>query len=309
MSASSPRRITGWIAVAISTIVTGFWAFWGIVENFYEGWYWHSLRQNVELMLGQYLLVMFVMLSLTLLAIWLPHVGALAHVVAGFFALHFFRGSSLKVLLPLITGPLVVLGLLYWYGRAEPRRLATKLLIGLTAATLVVCGAYPAWIVARRVDDGDRGARIVRAGAVTLEWAPAGPGWPDSGVTWNEAVRRCRYLNEDGETLADSPQDIWRLPTIEEAVASQSLHLSPAGGVWNPVARTATYQHTPDKEPPLWNPYSQIIYSWTSTSVDDRTAYYISYNGHVIPAQKRFGWGYLGFRAVREVARAAAPIP
>ena len=34
------RQVIGWIAVAISTIITCFWAFWGIIENFHEGWYY-----------------------------------------------------------------------------------------------------------------------------------------------------------------------------------------------------------------------------------------------------------------------------
>ena len=31
------RQIVGWIAVGLSTAVTCFWAFWGIIENFHEG--------------------------------------------------------------------------------------------------------------------------------------------------------------------------------------------------------------------------------------------------------------------------------
>jgi len=139
---------------------------------------------------------------------------------------------------------------------------------------------------------------------VRLEWAPAGPGWPEMGVTWTEAVSRCARLREDGLSLADTPLNIWRLPTIEEAVVSQSLHGRLSGGTWNPATRTASYQILPDKEPPLWNPYSMIVYWRTATKVDELTAYRIVYTGRVIPTPKRVGWGYLGFRAVR---RARAP--
>ena len=49
------RQIVGWIAVGLSTAVTCFWAFWGIIENFHEGWYYESWFSNVELMFVQYL--------------------------------------------------------------------------------------------------------------------------------------------------------------------------------------------------------------------------------------------------------------
>jgi len=163
----------------------------------------------------------------------------------------------------------------------------------------VASGAQPAWIVAHRIDDGYRGARVVGGGKVRLEWAPAGPGWPEMGVTWSEAVSRCARLREDGLSLGDTPLNIWRLPTVEEAVVSQSVHGRLGGGAWDPATRTASCEILPDKEPPLWNPYSKIVYWWTATEVDDSTAYRIVYNGRVIPTPKRGGWGYLGFRAVR----------
>jgi len=34
------RQIAGWIAVGLSAAITCFWAFWGIIENFHEGWYY-----------------------------------------------------------------------------------------------------------------------------------------------------------------------------------------------------------------------------------------------------------------------------
>ena len=300
MTLNRRARVLGWCAVAISAALTCFWTFWGIIENFHEGWYHQSLIDNVAMMMGQYLAVPLVFLVMALVAIRWPRVGAALHGLAGFFALWFFRGASWRVLLPFITTPLVLLGALYWFGRPEPRRRAAYGLVGLALLTLVMSGAQPAWIVAHRTDDGDRGARVVEAGTVRLEWAPAGPGWPEKGVTWHEAISRCARLREDGLSLADTPVNIWRLPTIEEAVVSQSLHGRLTGGAWDPATRTASYQALPDKEPPLWNPHSKIVYWWTATEVDELTAYRIVYNGRVIPTPKRAGWGYLGFRAVRQ---------
>ena len=68
-----------------------------------------------------------------------------------------------------------------------------------------------------RTNDGDFGARVVEGNGVTLVWAPEGPGWPREGIKWDEAVRRCQHLTEDGLSLGDEPQGIWRLPTADPA--------------------------------------------------------------------------------------------
>ena len=79
----------------------------------------------------------------------------------------------------------------------------------------------------------------------------------------------------------DTPQDIWRLPTVDEAVRSMMLHGENAGGVWDEEAETAIYEVTPDKETPLWELHSQIIYYWTADTAteDESKAYIIVYNG------------------------------
>ena len=81
-----------------------------------------------------------------------------------------------------------------------------------------------------------------------------GPGWPDHGVSWEEAGRRRCFLTADGKSLA---------------------------------------------EPPLWDPYSPIVYWWTSTEKDDRQAFIVVYHGGVYPRSKNIGMGSLGFRAVK----------
>ena len=74
--------------------------------------------------------------------------------------------------------------------------------------TLIVFCIEPISRVARRVGDGNLQARTIEGNAVNLVWAPEGPGWPKSGVDWQHAVRRCRYLSEDGASLADAAQNI-----------------------------------------------------------------------------------------------------
>jgi hypothetical protein len=144
---------------------------------------------------------------------------------------------------------------------------------------------------------------LVQGNGIELTWVPDGPGWPREGVTWHEAVRRCRYLTPDGLDLADTPQDVWRLPTAEELVRSSCRHGRNAGGEWDAESGKARFQITPDKESPLWDVHSMIIYWWTSTEVDSDRALRISYNGHVMPLPKKVGYGYLGFRAVKRPER------
>ena len=62
-------QIAGWIAVGISIVITCFWAFWGIIENFHEGWYYESWLSNVGLMFLQYLSPMLIFMGVTLISV------------------------------------------------------------------------------------------------------------------------------------------------------------------------------------------------------------------------------------------------
>ena len=295
----SKAQLLGWIAVALSTLIACIWAFWGIIENFHEGWHQSSILLNVGLMFVQFLGPMIIFLSLTLLSIAYPRVGGILHAFIGFALALFLFGWDDFAPMVLIIIPLILLGVCYWFGRPEPRRLAYKIAVSLPLLTLVVCGIEPVWRISGRVDDGNLGERLVEGNGMRLVWAAEGNGWPRDGVTWQDAVKRCQYLAQDGKTLADVPQNVWRLPTVEEAVRSMSRHTANSGGVWNAQSGTATYRVRPDKESPLWNVRSQIIYWWTATEIDDERAYIIVYDGKVWPRRKRFAPGSLGYRCVR----------
>jgi hypothetical protein len=75
------------------------------------------------------------------------------------------------------------------------------------------------------------------------------------------------------------------------------------GGAWDSVNGAATYTTTPEKESPLWDPHSPIIYWWTSTEVDSGIVYRVIYHGRVNRMKKEWGLGSLGFRAVRQPER------
>jgi hypothetical protein len=292
------RQIIGWIAVGISTVITCIWAFWGISENFHEGWWYESWLSNLGLMFIQYLSPMLIFMGITLISVYWPRSGGVLHVVLAILAAGFFQAFSNAAIFLLII-PFIGLGGLYWFGRPQPRKVAVSLVVGLPLLTLILFGIKPVVRVSQRVDDGNRQARLVHGNGVDLIWSPDGPGWPPEGTDWHEAQRACQYLSEDGLTTASKPQHIWRLPTVEEAVRSMALHGENSGGVWDGEAAEATYIKTPDKESPLWNTHSQVIYWWTVTEVDENRAYIIVYDGKVWTRAKGFGPAYLGFRCVK----------
>jgi len=292
------RQVAGWIAVGISTIITCIWAFWGIIENFHEGWYYESWLSNIGLMFFQYLSPMLIFMGVTLVSIYWPRLGGSLHAIIAIFAIWFFQSFSNAATFLLII-PLIGLGALYWFGRPQPRKLAAALVIGLPIMTLIVSGIQPVLRVSQRIDDGNLQARLVPGNGVNLIWAPDGPGWPRAGGSWNEAQQACQHLSEDGLTSEPVSQEIWRLPTVDEAVRSMALHGQNSGGVWDAEAAQAAYKTTPDKESPLWNTHSQVIYWWTATSIDDTHAYIIVYDGKVWPRPKQFSPAYLGYRCVK----------
>jgi hypothetical protein len=214
------------------------------------------------------------------------------------FAIWFFDAFSNATTF-LIILPLAGLGAMYWFGRPEPRKIAVYLSVGLPVITLILFGISPILRVSQRLDDGNLQARLVHGNGVALTWSPDGPGWPRAGGNWFEAQDACQHLSEDGFTILPSPQYIWRLPTVEVAVRSMTHHGENSDGKWDAVTAVAAYDVTPDKESPLWNVHSQVIYWWTATDINEDKAYIIVYDGKVWPRSKSFGPEYLGFRCVK----------
>ncbi len=171
--------------------------------------------------------------------------------------------------------------------------------VGLPLLTLIISGVEPVLRVTQRFDDNNLQARLVQGNGVNLIWAPEGPGWPRAGANWHESQQVCRYLSEDGLATANEAQLIWRLPTVDEAVRSMACHGQNSAGVWDAEIARASYKTTPDKESPLWNIHSQVIYWWTATELDEEDAYMVVYDGKVWSRAKQFGPAYLGFRCVK----------
>lgn len=303
-------RILGWTAVGVSLVIACVWAHWGITENFHEGWCAKSLAGNLATSLV-FLAPMLVTLALASGGVCFPRVFGLIHVFSGAAVLAWWTFERWPItpvffldIMTLSSFLVAGLGVLYYFGRPAPKKwVFTALLV--PPFLLVAAGSIePAWRIAHRVDDGDRSARVVEGNGVRLLWAPEGPGWPSAGCDWFEAQRRCRHLSDDGARLEEEPQDLWRLPTTAELVASLTRAGANAGGTWDSATNTASYRIRPDKESPVWIPSSQIIYYWAAEEAEPRAdgtemAWFVASNGYVGTRPRKLGMGSHGFRAVR----------
>lgn len=303
MNKEKRRNIVGWIGVAITTIFSSIWAYWGSIENFHEGWYSVSIWENLFMLLFQYLLFTVIFVLLGVITLKWKIAGIVLHILLAGFCIWFFSGASFLVIGLMIVIPIIGLGLLYFFGNPEPKKWAYRSLIFIPLIIIIAVFIPMSIKVSKRINDYDFGVRIVEGNEITLIWAPRGLGWPDSGTTWHEAMDICRYLSEDGTKIMDEVQDIWRLPTVDEAVRSMLLHGENVNGIWYPDDQKAVYDKTPDKESPLWDVHSQVIYYWTCETAKDNEdrAYIIVYHGGVNSKMKIDGQSYLSFRAVKNI--------
>jgi len=86
-------------------------------------------------------------------------------------------------------------------------------------------------------------------------------------------------------------------------VASSAHHGRNRAGTWDAARAAASFPACqPDKEPPLWNPQSKVIYWWTASAAPGDRLRCMAYNAHVAPLRPQMHWGSLGFRAVKKVS-------
>ena len=297
-------HVVGWMAVLLVTLVSSFWAFWGINEAFHEGWCKPQLWMRCLQVLA-YITPATVLCVLTVLALRWPWLGAMLFALVGLTiaVLIVLDGANFGYqTTALLTAIPIGVGLLFFFGRPSPKWLAYRISVGLPLAIILSFGVVHAVTVSTRFDDGDRGERIVEGNGVTLVWAPAGPGWTRRGlIGWEEAAELASRLSEDGKSLADEPLNIWRLPTREEVVCSLTRKNKNAGGQWDADRQQATYDRRPDKESPLWDPFGPLIYLWTSEQESDNRAWIVVYHGGIYAKPKVTGSPSFGFRAVREL--------
>ncbi|MBN1312023.1 MAG: DoxX family protein [Anaerolineae bacterium] len=210
------------------------------------------------------------------------------------------------------------------------RNLSYLIALGIPLLIVIGVSAFQLPVVLGRYDDGDYEARLIEGNDVALIWAPAGPGWnwrqewggfpswaslarygkPPIGLDGKRDIPAlandmdktslCTYLTADGLSLAETPQNLWRMPTVDELARSLGRDGQNAGCIWDGEEEQLSCAVTPDKDMPLWNPSSPPIYYWAADELNAKDAYYVSYNGWVNTQPKTFGNPRHGYRCVRE---------
>lgn len=295
MLKKSAKIIIAYITLIASFIIMSFWTYWGINEAFHEGWYHTSILQNLFLTFVQYLSVPIIILTVSIVSLYYKKIGIGLFVSLGIFSMFFFNSNAGRIL---IFIPIFLFALGFYYGEFKHKKIISYSFI-IAFLLIILCLGIPQLIkVENRFNDYNFNLRVVEGNDINLTWAPQGVGFPLKGTDWQTAKETCEKLNDAGLSLNDSVIDIWRLPTREEIVRSLTRKNINAGGVINEEG-IAKYEIKPDKETPLWNPNSQIIYYWTSEAKNEKNAYLVAYNGFILDRGKTSGADYQGYRCVK----------
>ena len=342
--AGKAKKTASILAYGLLTVTTSLWVFWGTAEMYYEGWWGSWINRVVYLIPG------VICVGFTLLALKSPKLGGWLLILGGSgFTLWWWGMAAVRHLLTWrrvlaqfpVSGLLVAIGILLLVADVQKPRfflwkglsLKYALCLGIPLLIFLAVNAFQLPRVLRRLDDGDRGERLIAGNGVSLVWAPKGPGWNgkrDDGLmpSWDDIAfygvppvgfgdkpsvqgrdataedlqvfGLCQYLSEDGSVLLAEPQDVWRMPSADEIVRSLVLHGENAGCSWQPGEAKADCKLAPDKETPLWAPDESPIYMWAADEYDGQSAYYVSYNGYVKVQPKSWGNPRHGFRCVRQ---------
>ncbi len=278
------KLIIGWVTSGSIMLVISLWSYWGINESFHEGWYHTYFLQNLILTLIQYLSVPIGFIVLSYISLKYKKIGTGLLIVLGLISIFFFDSLSGRVL---IFIPLLLFAMGFYFGEFKHKKL---ICVSYTSIFLLIVLSFgiPQLIkVENRMDDNDFGARSIQGNNITLIWAAQGIGFPLKGTDWQTANDNCAKLEGD-----------WRLPTREEIVSSMTRQNKNAKGIIDQEGNPK-YEIKPDKETPLWNPHSQVIYYWTSEEKDGQNAYLVAYNGYILDRSKTSGPAYQGYRCVR----------
>jgi len=278
------NMIIGWITTAVTLSIICFWSYWGINEAFHEGWYHTSLLQNLSMTILQYLSIPIIFIILSLIAMNYKKIGSVLFIALGIFAMFFFNSNAGRIM---VFIPLILLALGFYFGRFKHKRIINKIIIVIPLLIMLSFGIPQLIRVENRFNDIDFGLRTIEGNGITLTWAPQGVGFPLDGTDWQQALDNCAKL--EGE---------WRLPTRDEIVRSLTRNNLNSMGFIDENS-IAYYETKPDKETPLWNPHSKVIYYWTNDSKDDNKAYLVAYNGYILVRNKESGANYQGYRCIK----------
>ncbi len=279
------------------------WSFWGIVENFHEGWYEKSLWLNIKIMLIQYLSIPFTLILISVISIYYRKTGAILFILLGIFSLSYilFLGNiqfNIKraVVWSIVLSPIIFYGIFLIFNEIKRKKIAFYLWVLLPLLLMILIGGKRYTDVKNRFNDKNFGERIVHGNGIILIWAKRGPGFPTKGTNWYRANYVCSHLSLEGDKILNKKVNYWRLPTREEIVRSLTKNNKNCGGTL--INGKVFYKKVPDKETPLWDPYSIVIYYWTSERKGDK-AYLVAYNGRILLRSAKNGADYHGYRCVR----------
>jgi len=283
MASRNSKIIIGWITIIVTLSFIGLWSYWGINEVFHEGWYHTSLLQNLSMTFIQYLSIPIIFLAISLIAMKYRKIGAGLFITLGIFALFFFNSNAGRIL---IFIPMLLLAAGFYYGKFK-QKIQIQSIIIIPLLIILSFGIPQLIRVENRFNDNDFGERVIQGNNVSLTWAAQGIGFPLQGTDWQTAKDNCAKSG-------------YRLPSRDEIVRSMTRDNINAEGYID--SGTAQYEIRPDKETPLWNPHSKVIYYWTNEEIDKK-AYLVAYNGKILSRNKDSGADYQGYRCVKELSR------
>ena len=278
------KKIIAYTTLTISLLIISFWSYWGINEAFHEGWYHTSLWQNISLTFIQYLSIPIIFLAVSIIAMNYKKIGSGLFLTLGIFVMFFFNSNAGRFL---ILIPLLLFAFGFYFGEFKHKKMINISFIVICLLIILSFGIPQLIKVENRFNDYNFETRTIIGNNIQLTWAPQGIGFPLEGTNWQTAKDNCAKLEGD-----------WRLPTREEIVRSMTRNNNSVKGIINSEGRPE-YEIKPDKETPIWNPYSQIIYYWTSESKDEQRAYLVAYNGYILDRSKTSGANYQGYRCVK----------
>jgi hypothetical protein len=296
MNNKKTKKAIGWITAFVTLSIICIWSYWGINEAFHEGWYHTALLQNLSMTFIQYLSIPIILLTLSLIVINYKRLGFGLFIALGIFALFFFDSNAGRIL---IFIPMLLLALGFYFGKFKYKKIIVLSFIIIPLLIILSFGTPQLYRVENRFNDNEFGLRIITGNNVSLTWTPQGVGFPLEGTKWPTATSNCARLNTEGTRLEDDEVNTWRLPTRDEIVRSMTRNNNNAMGFIDDSG-IAQYSIKPDKETPLWNPKSKVIYYWTSESKNEKQAYLVAYNGYILERNKDSGANYQGYRCVKE---------
>lgn len=319
------RYLLGWSALLLATLFSCFWAFWGCVESFHEGFDIHTdlyittIFWSCFTLLIRYLPYVIISIILNLIAIRNKWLGGLLYLSMGIFVLYWFIMYQEKAVDQYWIEYLILLSFFPFIGfsllvgktpqKAQGKQFFNIIAIGLPVFIFMFVSVDPVQRLFYRFSTtAQEGIYEVKYDEnTTIQWASMGAGWSTFGKdNWEKAYKICQALDNTGTKIDDNYSNPdykgngWRLPTPEEVIFS-----FPKTKTIKKAYKTAPQGNEPyyDKIAPLWNPYSPIIQLWCQYSNEqknsDSSAPTVFYTGEIVSQYKNNYNDSIGFRAVR----------